>query len=424
MGNQVKTLSFEQFEFKSSLKTFLFAIIGVGLLSLAASYFTDHTEHHTKFWSNVLQNTVFFTGIGFLALFFHCCQILAYAGWYSQFKRVYEAMAMFMIPGLALMVLLLLGTHFGWHHLFHWAEEGLAEKDPLIAHKSAFLNMKSFTLFTVITMLAWIFFAIKMRQASIAEDDMEFGANYKKIKVLAATFLPLGGFSSTAIIWLWIMAIDPHWYSTLFAWYTTASWLVSLIAMIILVLVYLKSKGYYTTVNDSHFHDLGKYLFAFSILWSYLWFSQFLLIWYGNIGEETIYFDTRLKHFKFAFFANLALNFLAPLLILLRNDTKRKFGTLVFTSIIVLLGHFHDYFLMIRPGLYYNLEHHAHESAEAYHHFESSIQGFVIPGVLDLGSMLAFLGVFLYTTFHFLSKAKLIAKNDAYLDESVHHHTV
>jgi hypothetical protein len=186
--------------------------------------------------------------------------------------------------------------------------------------------------------------------------------SYENVKVWAAAFLPIAGFTSAAAIWLWLMSIDAHWYSTMFAWYTTASAWVSCVAITILFLVYFKNKGLFPWVTTEHLHDLGKLLFAFSIFWTYLWFSQYMLIWYANIGEETIYFRQRLGEFPVLFYGNLVLNFILPFLILVRNDTKRKFGTLTFASILILVGHWWDYFQMVKIGPYKSiLDHHAKE---------------------------------------------------------------
>jgi hypothetical protein len=199
----------------------------------------------------------------------------------------------------------------------------------------------------------WYFLLGKMRNISIAEDDddrdTEF-SYYRKYKKYAAIFLPIFGFTSAALIWQWIMSIDSHWYSTMFAWYATASLFVAMTALTIMLLIYLKSRGYYTGVNEEHFHDLGKYLFAISIFWTYLWFSQFMLIWYANVGEETIYFRERMDNYPVLFWANLAINFVLPFFILMSNNTKRKMGTLFFASAFVFFGHWLDYFNMIKPG--------------------------------------------------------------------------
>ena len=151
----------------------------------------------------------------------------------------------------------------------------------------------------------------------------------------------------------------------------------------------------------------------------YIWFSQYMLIWYGNIGEETIYFKTRIDEYPVLFYGNLIVNFALPFLILLRNDTKRKLGSMIFICIVVFLGHWMDFFLMIKPGVL----HTAHEVAAAGDHGHGAMAGFTIPGFLEIGTMIGFLGFFLYFMFTRLSRAALIPRNDPYLAESVHHHT-
>lgn len=140
-----------------------------------------------------------------------------------------------------------------------------------------------------------------MRGLTIAEDD--HGDNkwehYKSMKFYAALFLPIAGFSSAAAIWLWLMSVDPHWYSTMFAWYTGASCFVSMIALTILLLIYLKSRGYYHNVNSEHFHDLGKIPFCIFCFLDLFMVFPTTFIWYGNIGEETVYFQTRIQEYRF-----------------------------------------------------------------------------------------------------------------------------
>jgi len=183
-------------------------------------------------------------------------------------------------------------------------------------------------------------------------------------------------------------------------------------------------------------HDLGKYLFAISIFWTYLWFSQFMLIWYANIGEETIYFKERYNNYSALFFLNLGINFLVPFLVLMRNDTKRKFGSLIFVSIVVLLSHWLDYFLMIKPGALINFNHsqgHGEGQIESgihgtmghgTEHVSNFVSGFTIPGLLEIGTFIGFLGLFMYVALQVMTKSALVPKNDPYLDESMHHHVI
>lgn len=433
-----------QFQFTSRQKLVLSGFMGLGLLCMIIIFFTDDALA-PRFWSNFLLNTVFFTGIAFIAVFAISAMITAYSGWHTVFKRVWEAYAQFLVVGLILMVIIIIGMYGGFHHLYHWADAASVEADEILQGKSGFLNRGFYTIATLVTIGVWYYFARKMRHLSIEEDRSATGdySAYKTIKKYAAGFLPIAAVTSAVIIWLWVMSVDAHWYSTLFAWYATASWFVSMIALTILTLLYLRSIGYFPDVSVEHFHDLGKFLFGFSIFWTYLWFSQYMLIWYGNVGEETIYFHNQRNNYPVLFYGNLVINFVVPFFILLRNDTKRKKGTLIVASVLVFLGHWMDFFLMIKPGVlhtYHELGGHgegghsllgagseqtARLVSDAAHGAETAssfVSGFTIPGLLDIGVFLGFLAFFLYFVFMQLTKARLQPVGDPFIGESFHHH--
>lgn len=345
-----------QFEFGSKLKRVLLGGMVLGVVCLALSFVGDD-EYHTRFWTNWLHNSVYFTGIAFTAMLFLSAQITAFAGWMVTFKRVWEAMSQFMWVGIILMGVIVVGVWGHFHHLYHWNTPGLGDPnsplyDKILAGKLSFLNPVWFTVGVVGFLALWYFWAKNLRQASVDQDTMETSAfDYnKKQRKWAASFLPIGGFLSTVFLWQSVMSIDSHWYSTMFAWYSMISMLLGGISLTIMLLIYLKSLGYMEYITQNHLHDLGKYLFGISVFWAYLWFDQFMLIWYANIGEETIYFKERMVHYPVLFWGNLLLNFVTPFLILMRNDTKRKFGTMFFVSVIVFFGHWWDFFYMIKPG--------------------------------------------------------------------------
>lgn len=415
-----------QFTLEARHKSVLMGAVILGVLCLGLTFLFFDDELHSRFWSNYLHNTVFFTGIAFVSLFVLAAFTTAYAGWHTVFKRVWEAYSFFLIPGLILLVPIIAGIWGHFHHLYHWADEAEVAIDPIMKGKSGFLNKYWYTIGTLAIVGTWIFFANKLRNLSL-EEDMKGTTDYayhRRIRRWSAAFLPIAGFTSAALIWQWVMSVDAHWYSTLFAWYATASWFVAAMALTIMTLIFLKSRGYYENVTDEHLHDLGKYMFAFSIFWTYLWFSQYMLIWYGNNGEETVYFRTRLDDYQVLFFGNLLLNFATPFLILMRNDTKRKYGTLVLTSIVCLFGHWWDFFLMIKPGVLHTaheaMAHGAEHAGEVAH--GGFTAGFTIPGLLELGTMIGFLGGFMWFAFARLEKANLTPSNDPYIEESVHHH--
>jgi hypothetical protein len=419
-----------QFTFEDKQKKVLIAGMIIGLISLVLTYISDD-QFHSRFWSNFLHNSVFFTGIGFLALFLLSAKLLAYSGWHTVFKRIWESFSLFLMVGIVLMAIIVAGLWGHLHHLYHWSDAEAVAADPILAGKSSFLNPMMYTIFTIGVVGVWIYFSLKIRKNSLDEDANGGVGNYtfyKKNKILGGIFLPVGGFTSAAMVWLWVMSVDAHWYSTLFAWYSTASWFVSMLALTILLIYYLKGKGYYTQITNEHLHDLGKYLFAFSIFWTYLWFSQYMLIWYANVGEETVYFQTRMQEYPVLFYANLAINFFLPFLVLIRNDNKRKAGAMIFVSIMVFVGHWIDFFQMIKPGVAITAAEAAHhlgggEGAAHGHDVMHTMQaGFTLPGFLEIGTLIGFLCLFLYVFFMRLGQAALVPKNDPFLEESLHHH--
>ena len=449
----------------------------MGFVLLVISYFVDGGEgHHMRFWTNLLHNATFFTGIAFIACFAYGAFTTAYAGWFVQFKRVWESFGMFILPGLFLFGVLIVGLWLHSHHMYHWNDATAIEEDGLLNHKSAFLNPVWYTGATIVFLGIYYWIISTIRRISIDEDvngTTEY-RHHRRIKKWAAPLIAAVGFTSPFLIWQWIMSLDAHWYSTMFAWYASASLFVAMIAMTIMLLIYLKSRGYYPGITNEHFHDLGKYLFAISIFWTYVWFSQFMLIWYGNVGEETIYFRERMDSYPVLFWGNLLLNFIMPFFILMRNDTKRKAGTLFFASAIVFFGHWVDFFNMIKPGARLTLiemseghggnhgEEHAtmdgaahdvsHDGDHAADHagdhgddhatLSSAAQlgaaghaehaghgpkefkaGYTLPGLLEIGIFLGFTGGFLFFVLNSLSKAPLEPKRDPYFEESLHHHT-
>jgi hypothetical protein len=186
----------------------------------------------------------------------------------------------------------------------------------------------------------------------------------------------------------------------MYGWYVFASFWVTGIAVITLTTIHIKSKGYLKEVNVNHLHDLGKYMFAFSIFWTYVTYCQFMLIWYANIPEETIYFKHRFEHYKALFYLVFILNFVLPFLILMSRDAKRNVVSLTIAACIIIIGHFLDFYLMIMPGV---LGDHA---------------GF---GILEIFLPCLFIGVLILVTHTRLSNAALINHNHPYLEESLHH---
>ena len=201
--------------------------------------------------------------------------------------------------------------------------------------------------------------------------------------------------------WMWIMSTEPHWDSTLFSWYTFGSAFVTGMSVILLWVVYLKNQGNLELVNKEHMHDLGKFMFAFSIFWTYLWFAQYMLIWYGNIPEETVYFKMRQQGpYSIIFYSVFILNFCMPILILMTRPSKRNYFTVTFMALMLIFGHWLDFYQMMIPG----------PLGEFWH-----ISWY------EMGIFAGFAGVMIFTVSRTLAKADLIPHNNSFLKEAVVH---
>ena len=395
-----------EFTFSSKTKTFSLILMLIGVVSLAINFFTDHSEHHNMFWANILFNGFFFFSIAAGALFFMVLSYATEAAWTVLIKRVLEGIISFLLPASIILFIVFLAGTFGLHHIYHWMNPnvfivGHEEYDEVLAGKEAYLNIPFFWVRSIVYVGVFYLFARLYRNRSLKEDSENGTKLHFKNYRQSGLFLVFFAVFSSTLAWDWIMSIDAHWFSTLFGWYVFSGMWLSAITTTMLITLYLKSKGYLPEVNKNHLHDLGKWMFALSFLWSYLWFSQFMLIWYADIPEEVTYFVNRVENYNFLFFFTFAINFVTPMLILMSRDTKRNRKYLAVMSFIILFGHWLDAYLLVNPGVLFD---HGHLS---WVHF---------------GTMLGFAGLFILVVFRTLSKAPLVPVNHPYKDESIHHH--
>lgn len=366
----------------------------------------EHAEHayhalKNKPWSALYVALFFFFMLALATLAFYAIQHAAQAGWPVVLFRVMEAITGYLpVGGVLLFVFFVLST-MGANHLFVWMDPEVVAHDELIQAKSGYLNVGFFLVRAAIYIGGWILYRQYTRKLTIAQETASDLSNYKKLFKSSAAFLVFFLVTESMMSWDWIMSLDPHWFSTLFGWYIFASMIVSAITTIALVTIYLKGKGHLEFVNDSHLHDLAKYMFGFSIFWTYLWFSQFMLIWYANIPEEVTYFATRFNDYKLPFLGMLVLNFVFPFLVLMNSDFKRVPWFIVCAGIVILIGHYIDIFIMVMPGTVGD---------------QWSI------GIPEISSVLLVMGLFIYVVFTTLSKAPLLAKGNPFLKESEHYH--
>jgi ABC-type nickel/cobalt efflux system permease component RcnA len=369
---------------------------------------TAHEEHalhqiHNRPYAAVYVGAFFFFMIALGVLAFYAIQYASQAGWSPVLFRVMEGITSYVLPG-GLIVLAI--AFVADSHIFVWLKEGVTEVghenyDKLVAGKSGWLNKTGFFIRGLIFLGGWSLYRYFSRKFSIAQDNAEDNRNFKKNFRISAAFLVFYIYTESMMSWDWIMSVDPHWFSTLFGWYVFASMFVSGITVIAMITIYLKSKGLLEFVNNSHIHDLAKFMFGISIFWTYLWFSQFMLIWYSNIPEEVTYFVTRIEHYKLPFFGMLAMNFIFPLLLLMNSDYKRVNWFVILTGIVILGGHYLDVFNWIMPA--------------------TVVDRWFI-GAPEIGAILLFGGLFLFIVFTALGKAPLLAKRNPFTEESKHFH--
>ena len=402
-------------------------MIGVGLISLILGYLYQDSQ---RFWANLLINGLFFTFISLGALFFISLQYATEAAWSMMVRRIYEAVSRFLPWGIGILTIVFLASTFHVNHIYHWMDNSVLHEyvmessigsehpeyvdemvagavenidyDHIIAGKKAYLNTPFWWIRNLVYFGVFLFFMNYFRKMSLKEDEVGGSAihitNYRR----GALFLVFFAVFSSTLAWDWIMSIDTHWFSTMFGWYSFAGmWVSAMIVSLILVL-YLKSKGLMPKVNDSHIHDMGKWMFATSFLWTYLWFSQFMLISYSNIPEEVTYFQLRFENYALPMFIMVFINFALPMVILMARDAKRNVRLLITIGTIIFFGHWFDVYLMVIPGVVFE------DWSGLY--------------LTEIGMMIGFLGGFILVTLKALASARLVPEKSPYMEESIQHH--
>jgi len=399
----------ERFEIPASLKRTSMALLGVGVLTLVLGIVLllgGNAMDKTRFWAVLLHDSVFFTMITTASVFIQAAASLAQGSWIVAYRRVPEAIGanVWLFGMIAAIVMFLIVFVFridGKNPIYEWVTPG---NDEVLLHKSPFLNTGMFVGFTLVTIGLWAFFGRKFRALSIAQDSAPKNATkiYWQFFRLAGVFLVVYGLTQMSTTpWMWIMSVQAHWYSTMFSWYTWASAFVSGMSLILLWVVYLKNQGKMELVTKEHVHDLGKFMFAFTIFWTYVWFCQYMLIWYANEPEETVAFKLRQQGpYSIIFYANFIINFIMPFLILMSRPSKRNYFTITFVAMLIIFGHWLDFFQMIMPR----------PLGENWH-----------LGWFEIGMFAGFVGVLIFSVSRTLASASLVPKNNVLIKEAIIH---
>ena len=398
----------QNFHIPAKARTVSLALLVIGALTLiagGATLLTGDDASATRFWATLLQDSIFFLLISVASIFIMAATSLAQAAWLVAFRRIPEAIGSIVwILGsivLAILFILILTENT---HIYPWLEDGHIPHNGRNGLKHFFLSKPFFLSWSVIVVFLWGYFGRKMSDLSLKMGEKKEGnvkLFWKNYNTSAAFLFVFALSLASTIPWLWLMSIDAHWFSTMFSWYTFASSFVSGMAMVMLWMLYTKRHGNLELMTTEHVHDIGKFMFAFTIFWTYLWFSQFMLIWYANIPEETVYFKIRMHGpYAFFFWTNLVLNFVAPLLILMSAPAKRNYFIVSVVAVILLLGHWIDFYQIVMPGTV----------GEHWH-----------MGWFEIGMLLGFVGLVIFLVSNKLSKSPQIVENHPYLKETIIH---
>lgn len=413
----------EKFEFTGRAKTFSLIAIVIGVVGILIGLVWNHGALVQRTFSNLLLMGYYFACLCMSGIFFCAIQYVSQSGWSAALIRIPQAFGRILPIATIILIVIAAAGMFTTHNITSpethqtvsepnlyasWAKAGITTPgnpnyDKNVADKSGFLNKGTFFAMIIIFLGAYSLLGRVLINASNDEDVRGGMFNYKKSFNFSVAFLAVFAFTFPIFVFGTIMSLESHYFSTMFGWYNLAAMHVSGLAMIALIIILLREQGYMSWINENHMQDLGKLMFGFSIFWTYLWFAQFFLTWYSNIPEEASYIYRRWEpEYKFWFWLNIVMNFLAPLLLLMSRDAKRYFPRMKLAAIVLLLGHWLDYYIQIMPGTV-NKE-----------------RGF---GVVEICIFIGFAGLFTFLVLNALSKFKsLIPKKHPFLEESLHHH--
>ena len=369
----------------------LIAGILVTILS-GIGYFIDSAQ----FFMSYLVAWIFWVSIGLGALFFVMLNHLTGAVWSVVLRRLTESV-MIALPFMAILFIPLI---FGLNDMYHWTHQDVVAKDVILSQKTGYLNVPFFLIRTAVYFIAWFLIARKLYKTSIAQDTNPATEQIKQMRRVSGPGMVVFALTTSFAGFDWLMSLDAHWYSTIFGVYFFGGGLLSVLAALTLIGIYLRKKGILNEIiTIEHYHDLGKLMFAFTIFWGYIAFSQYFLIWYANIPEETIWYQHRWAgNWKILSMTLVFGHFTIPFLVLMTRAAKRSFTLLTIISIWLLVMHWIDLYWIAMPTY-------------AHHGFHLSW--------MDLTLFIGIGGVFLGIFWKYLSSNALVPLNDSTLPESI-----
>jgi hypothetical protein len=383
--------------FKTSSQA-LFVMGGMALVG-ACIFVVGLQMDPTRAWVSFVQNHFYFMSLGLGGIFFAAIQWVTGAMWSAPIRRLSEAFSAYLPVVFITFAILCLGVP----HLYLWSHADHVQGDLILEGKAGYLSIGFFAIRNFIAIGLWLLLSVMMIRNSTLQDRTHAYALTLKNRVLAPIFLIVFALGFTMASFDQLMSLDPHWFSTIFGVYCFAGLFYSNLAATCLLTLYLKGKGKLEgIVSQEHLHDLGKFMFAFTVFWAYIGFCQFMLIWYANLPEETGYY---LKRFHGAWY-NVSVfllvgKFALPFILLLPRAAKRNAKILGVVGVFMLVAQWIDVLWMVQPEFF--------------------VEGPRF-GWIELGVTLGFLGVFGLCVARFLAKHNIVAIGDPRLEEAVFHH--
>lgn len=385
-----------KFDFNTNFKNKMIFAIAILCVVMIASFF--HTP--VRFWVNLLINNVYFTSLALSGMFFLALQFLTNSSWMRSYQTIPLAMSSYLPVAFVFTILGL----FGIHTLYEWSHHDVVMNDPILVKKIAYLNTPFFVSRIIIYFTFWMAFTYVIKNLITKWKNSNKKLLSSRLATVSAFTMVIFALTFAFYSYDLLMSLEPHWFSTIYSVYTFSSLFLGGIAFITLALVVLRQMGYMRDiVTINHFHDLGKWLFGMSVFWAYIWFCQYLLIWYSNIPEETQYYVLR-EHgnWTWLFWSNFVISFLFPFFILITRESKRNLINLTIVAVIVLIGRWVDIYTLVAPKVY----EHSHTAA--------------IIGPYEILSALLFALIFVFVFLKNLSKENLALKDDPFFEEGCH----
>jgi magnesium-transporting ATPase (P-type) len=355
-------------------------------------------------WSSYLIGVFYALGLGVFGVAWLAILYLARGTWSVTMRRVPEAMTAWLVPGGLLAIVVGLGAH----SLYHWSHADVVAADELLTHKAPFLNMTMFYALVGVSLLVWVAFATLLVGASHRQDREGGMGSTRTSRALSALFLVVFALTLSIVSFYLLMSLDAHWFSTMFAVLVFTDVVQTGLAFVAvatcLIVMAGRLEGF---LNENHLHSLGKMLFAATGFWAYIYFCQYMLIWYANLPEETVYFLSRADHGWLTYFLVLPmLKFVVPFLLMLPRDAKRNPRKLVPVAVLILFAQFWELYLMVGPAMG-----HGHEAAHAH-----------LP-VVEFAATLGFIGLFTLVFGWALARHDAVPLKDPALMECLEYHS-